>query len=139
MGKTKIMANEYTNGADRPISMSVRGQKIEILPLDGSTMYLGRLLSLQNLHHVEITHRLKPAQAKFMSHKKELCVTDHPLRDRLELFNATVTPTALHGCGSWVITTEREQKVLTAQTEFFDGASVPGGSTRQSEEEGGVS
>ena len=57
--------------------------------------------------------------AKFMSHKKELCGRCYPLRDRLKLFNATVTPTVLYGCGSWTMTKEREQQLRTAQRKML--------------------
>jgi len=120
MGKTKILTSECTTtDADRPRFMTVRQQNIEIMPVDGSTMYLGRLLSIQNPHDVEIAHRLKRAWAKFMSYKKELCGKHYPLRDRLKLFNATVTPTVLYGCGCWTMTKEREKKLRTAQRKML--------------------
>ena len=37
------------------------------------------------------------------------------MKDRLMLFNATVTPTVLYGCGCWVMIDARERKLRTTQ------------------------
>ena len=95
--------------------LQVNGHKIKVLPPNGSTMYLGRLLSIQDVHNVEIKHRLKRAWAKFMVYKKELCGKAYPLRDRLKLFEATVTPTVLYGCGCWTMTEDREKLLRCTQ------------------------
>ena len=100
MGKTKVMTTETTGEGKQQKAMKVKGSKIEILRKEESTMYLGRLLNIVNLHDVELDHRIKQGWKKFMTQKEMLCGKAYPLRDRLRLFNATVTPTVLYGCGS---------------------------------------
>ena len=105
MGKAKIMTSEEIGEKK---TVKVQGKSIEILPKEEATMHLGRLLSLQKMQDIEIEHRLQKGWKKFMSNKDILCGKSYPMRDRLRLFNATVTPTVLYGCGSWTMTDARE-------------------------------
>ena len=73
------------------------------------------MLNLVDVHDVELKHRLSKGWAKFMTFKKELCDKSLPIDNRVKLFNATVTPTVLYGCGTWAMTTAREDKLRTAQ------------------------
>eukprot|EP00973_Karenia_brevis_P066961 9311015-Karenia_brevis.AAC.1 len=72
MGKTKILSNTL-EGVATPGQMWIGGAKVEILPFTGSTMYLGRLLSMSALHDVELDHRLDRAWKSFGRFKTELC------------------------------------------------------------------
>ena len=54
--------------------LEAAGQKIEILSTGASTMYLGRLLSVDAVHDVELDHRLEKASKSF-SHTKLNSVT----------------------------------------------------------------
>ena len=56
---------------------------IEILPPEGKTKYLGQLSTFQNAVKVELSHRQK------------LMSPESPLRDRLKLFDGTLTPSLL--------------------------------------------
>ena len=111
MGKTKIMTNTHQNDAH----VQIGDDKVEILPPDGCTAYLGRNLSLLNSHDVELEHRLKTAWSKFMCHKHILCNKAYPLHQRLKVFDSTVTNTALYGSGVWAMTEERRIKLKTTQ------------------------
>ncbi len=89
--------------------MMVNKQKVEVLAADASTMYLGRMLCMDDYHNKEVQHRMTKLWAKFMTYKGELCDKHYPLSDRLKLFNAVVTPTVLYGSGTWTMALEREQ------------------------------
>ncbi|CAE8597884.1 unnamed protein product [Polarella glacialis] len=84
--------------------VSVNNKPVEFLPLDGSTMYLGRLLTLGDFHGTKIQHRISRGWKMFWSLKRTLCDKGHSLRDRLKLFEATVSPTVLYGSGTWTMT-----------------------------------
>ena len=62
--KTKILWNGEGRGTKQK-SVEVENRRFDVLPKDGSTMYLGRLLSFTTTHEVEIEHRIKKAWAKF--------------------------------------------------------------------------
>ena len=113
-GKTKMLANE-TGHANRPgeTHVIVNGQKVDVLAEDASTMYLGRMLCMDDYHNKEVQHRMTKGWAKFMTYKGELCDKHYPLTDRLKLFNSVVTPTVLYGTGTWTMTLEKEQIVRT--------------------------
>ena len=47
--------------------------------------------------------------------ENELCSRHYPLKDRLRLFSAVITPTALFGSKAWVLNAERERKLRSTQ------------------------
>ena len=114
MGKTKVLSNGVGPG-NRSSKIAINGQDVEVIPAGGSTMYLGRALSLRCPHDAEISQRIARAWAKFGTFKKELTNRSYSLQHRMKLFHTVVTPTVLYGCGSWVMTRAREQKLRTAQ------------------------
>jgi len=61
-----------------------RKSKIEILKKGESTMYLGRLLNLNNPHDVEIDNRIKSGWKKFMNLKKRAMLQTLPLAGQIE-------------------------------------------------------
>ena len=93
----------------------VEGMNIEVLGPAETNMYLGRALSLTNTHEAELDHRLKKAWAKFGVFKHELTDRSIPVHLRMQLVHSVVTPTALYGCGSWVMTVERDSRLNAAQ------------------------
>ena len=112
--KTKIQHNNI--GYGRKVRLAVvEGMKIDVMEPTESNMYLGRALSLRDVHDAELTHRLKRAWAKFGTFRQELTDKAVPLHLRMKLFHSAVTPTALYGCGSWVMTKERDSKLKGAQ------------------------
>ena len=92
---------------------------IEVLGPDASAMYLGRALSLTETHDVELDHRLQKAWAKFGTFKQELTDKKIQLHLRMNLFHSVVTPTALYGCGCWVMTGERDARLRSTQLKML--------------------
>ena len=95
--------------------MCANGNKVEVLPHDGATAYLGRALSLSNTQEVELQNRLDAAWKKFHANKAQLCNKNYPLLARLKLFNAVVTPTALYGCETWTMLQEGRRRLQSSQ------------------------
>ena len=117
-GKTKILRMD---GCVQNSSafMEVAGMKIEVLSKGSSTMYLGRLLSVDAVHDTELDHRLEKAWKNFFAHKAQLCNRSFRLRDRLRLFESVVTSSVLYGSGCWTMTQSREQKLRTTQRKML--------------------
>jgi hypothetical protein len=114
-GKTSIMNNIPDDERLKPEGIAVNGGDVSILPYDDSAMYLGRKLCFGDVHDTELGHRLACGWAKFHKHKSELCCRHFPLRDRLKLFEAVVTPTVLYSAGTWTMNVERERKLKMNQ------------------------
>ena len=88
---------------------------IEVLEPTASNMYLGRALSLVNVHETEFDHRLRRAWAKFGTYHAELTNKLVPLNLRMKLFHSVVSPSVLYGCCSWVMTEARKTQLQSAQ------------------------
>ena len=99
--------------------MSVLGRNVEVLGLEDATMYLGRSLSFQEFHEVELKHRLKKAWAKFYALKEELCSKSYRLCHRLRLFGSVITPTVMYSAGTWTMTARREQLLKKTQRQML--------------------
>jgi hypothetical protein len=115
MGKTKILSNLEDELRKGPNYIQIAGHRVDILKHTEMTKYLGRALTFGDLHDVEIQHRINCGWAKFHYFRKELCCKHYPLSDRLRLFEATVTPSVLYGCGAWTMTKDREHTLRVAQ------------------------
>jgi hypothetical protein len=107
MGKTKIFINLGLTG-----SVEIDGTRIGIV---NSTEYLGRLLSFEDTHKVEIDSRVSKGWKKFMTLKNELISKHYPLKHRLKLFDSTVTAVVLYGSGTWTMTADLQRKLRTTQ------------------------
>ena len=115
MGKSKVMHNG--KGAEsRCSSIEVQGKKLDIVD---AVEYLGRKHSFQKMHETELDHRISKAWGKFITQKSELCSKHYRLRDRLRLFESTVTATVLYGSGSWTMTAELERKLRSTQRKML--------------------
>ena len=90
--------------------MQVGDSAAQVLRQDAAEKYLGRKLSFGGHQHVEQENRIAAAWAAFHKHKGELCNKHYRLRDRIKLFEAVVTPTALYGCSAWALTSKMEDK-----------------------------
>ena len=112
MGKTKVLSNDPANRGGK---LKLEKGTAEIISFAGSTAYLGKLLSCQGMHDVELSARLEKAWKKFFALKADLCGRHVSLQARLKLFNASVSSTALYGSGTWTMTAEREKKLRTTQ------------------------
>jgi hypothetical protein len=114
--KTKVLSNQVRRrGPNARKQIYVGDTAIEVLPAGGQTDYLGRVLTLSDFHEKELDHRINKAWAKFHLFKAELCCQYYPLKERMRLFNAVITPSILYGSAAWTMTKEREQKLRVAQ------------------------
>ena len=95
------------------------GQDVGLLKYDESLMYLGRALSFGCLQDAEIGNRMSQAWKKPMASKNELCCKLYRLKDRLKLFQATVTPSALYVSGTWTMMQTREDSVRSTQRKML--------------------
>ena len=75
-----------------------------------SERYLGTKLSSDSYHSTELANRLDSGWSCFFKLKDTLCDRRLPLRDRIKLFEASVTPCVLYACGTWTMTVERERR-----------------------------
>jgi hypothetical protein len=105
-GKTKILSNvEERRGDEARASATIAGKDVEILPYSGKAKYLGRHVSFSHpMDTTEIENRIITAWKKFWALKNVFCDRGYPLKSRLRLFDAVITPTALYGSGSWTLT-----------------------------------
>jgi hypothetical protein len=108
-GKTKVLTNQTWRRGE---SLQLRSSDIEIVD---SVEYLGRLLTFTSLHEAEVEHRIGKAWKKFASMKRELCSKHYPLRQRLRLFDASVSATMLYGSGTWTMTAAFERRIRVTQ------------------------
>ena len=117
-GKTKIQHNNVGYGS-QVRHARIGDMDIEVLDPTDTTMYLGRALSLTEVHDSELKHRIAKAWAKFGVYHGELTNKAIPLELRLKLFHSTVTPSILYGSVSWVMTSAREQTLRTTQMKML--------------------
>ena len=114
--KTKIISNtSRRTGRNAARHVEVKDLRIEVLPKEGSIKYLGRMVSFDSPHAEELHHRTEIAWRKFMALKKDLITKSYPLRHRLKLFDAVITPTALYGCQAWTLTKAQEEQLKRAE------------------------
>ena len=119
LGKTKILTNEFARPDAGKGQCFVGGKCVEILDAKDCTMYLGRNLNLWSLQETEVEYRVGAAWRQFMARKGELCGKRYSLRDRLRLFEATVTKSALYGCETWTMTAESRRRLITTQRKML--------------------
>ena len=104
-GKTLILSNLHRRrGQQAKKLVDIGGKQVQVLAYDDSTKYFGRKLTLSDYHSCELHNRTTTAWRKFHSLRQELTCKTHSLRDRLRLFNTTITPTILYGCQAWTLT-----------------------------------
>ena len=95
--------------------VAVQGMNIEVLPPEGEIKYLGQLTAFKDAVQVEFDHHIKCAWPTLARRRQELTSPTYPLRDRLKLFDATVTPSLLCASGTWTMTEEMKKKLQTTQ------------------------
>ena len=109
-GKTKILT---WNALVKPSAqVFINGNAVAVLDEAVAEKYLRRELCFQNSQQAELDHRIAASWAVFHKHKNELCSKSYPLRDRLRLFEATVTPTLLYGSSTWALTMQQEASLV---------------------------
>lgn len=92
------------------VSIDIHGHQVAILDESCSERYLGRKLAFSLLQEVEIADKIASGWAACTKHKSELCCKHYCLRDRIKLFNATVTPAVLYASSTWALTKKMESK-----------------------------
>ena len=63
---------------------------------------------------LELDNRIAAAWGSFHEHKSELCSKHYSLKDRVKLFEAVVTPTALYGASTWTLKLDMVKQLKTA-------------------------
>ena len=112
MGKTVVLTNRLGNC---PTVVQCGREAVKVLAAGDTERYLGRKLSATDFHSVEFTNRLACGWAAFFKFKEVLCNRKLSLRDRLKLFECTVTPCALYASGAWATTTDMERKLTSTR------------------------
>ena len=112
--KTCIISNPRSKTRHNN-TVAVETMNIEILPPKANIKYLGQLITFKSAVHVEFDHRIECAWATLMSHMQEMTSPRHPVRDQLQLFDPTVTPSILYPSRTCTMTAEMKTKLQTAQ------------------------
>ena len=113
-GKTKILHNSIGYGSKAHVAKC--GElNIDILDPSDGAQYLGRVVRLTCMDDEEIASRISKGWAKYGVYTRELTDRRIPLRLRLKLFEAVITPTVLYGSEAWTMTQQRLAKLQTAQ------------------------
>ena len=110
LGKTKILKNGIGKYVAQRTAKVQQGE-VEIPHAWGCTTYLGKDLSLHQMHEVELDSRIAKAWRKLYTIRNTLCDRCHSLKVRFKLFETVVTPTMLYGCGTWTSTRDQLRKI----------------------------
>jgi len=115
--KSKVMHNFPTDIA----SLVVAGTALEVLPPDKAEKYLGRKLVLHADHRTshEVSNRISCAWGAFAKYRSTLTCKQIPIALRMKLFDATVTPCALHGISALTMTQKSHHAFRTAQRKML--------------------
>jgi len=92
---------------------------IDISHPDVSVRYLGRQICMTDFHEAEFCNRMRAAWACFTLHRKELTNKRYPIKNRLKLFEATVSATALYGCEAWTLKIDQQKRLRTTQRKML--------------------
>ena len=95
-GKTRILSNFR---ALVPEYIICRGLQVRTLQGEESEKYLGRVLTTIDFHKKELENRLGCTWKAFFKFRAALTNKKTPLHERMVLFNAVVTPSALAAHG----------------------------------------
>jgi len=90
-------------------------EEIKVLDGSDSERYLGRKLSLQQYHEIEFNNRLASGWAAFFKFKGALCDRGLPLKQRIRLFEATVTPCVLYACSASTTSAEIQRQLRSTK------------------------
>ena len=100
-------------------AIRLQGKNVDVLGLSASEKYLGRKLCIEAPTSTELEHRLSASWASFMKLKTELCNRKYPLQQRLQLFDAVVTPRAFLAAATWTMTERLEKRLLGTQRKML--------------------
>ena len=114
--KSKVITNGKRAAASQ---ISITGGALDVLPDDEPVKYLGKKIAMTGMHETELNHRISAAWACFNSHRAELTNKTYALKNRLKLFSATVTATALYGCETWTLKTDQQKRLRATQRKML--------------------
>jgi len=97
----------------RPVP--VAGHLVDVLPPEACEKYLGWKFCSADVYQTELDNRLAAAWASFMKFKSELCNKKCPLRSRVRLFDAVVSPCVLYASSCWTLTAAMTQQLQTTR------------------------
>ena len=117
--KTKIISSTNREGRPRASHVQVGSMKIEILARASSVKYLGRQITFENYHELELSNRIRAGWARFTQNKEELVNKRYSLNDRLRLFESVISPTVLYGSECWTMSKNMENMLRTAQRKML--------------------
>ena len=80
---------------------------------------LGLNKSFMSGQEQELRHRIANAWAAFHNHKHELCNQYYAIKDRIRLFEATVTQTALYGSAAWALTKDMRRRLYVERRKML--------------------
>ena len=95
--KAKILTTNVHNDSRH---VEIGGEHVDILDSKASERYL----CLEDMHQVELSHRMSTAWGAFTKFKPALCSRKLLFALELKLPIAVVTPVALYGSASWTLT-----------------------------------
>ena len=98
--------------------MDADGQKFPIVARDVGFKVLGTIFTLNGSTQVEFDNRMRSAYAKFNSLYEVLGKRDANIQNRLQLFQATVTQSALWCSESWTLTVAQKRHLRAVRRGF---------------------
>ena len=117
-GKTKILHNGIGYGTNARTA-KCGTMNIEILDKDGHATYLGRAVRLTAMEDEEIKSRIAKAWAKYGVFRQELNDQHVPVKLRMKLFEAVISPTILYGCEAWAMKQKSQLKLRSTQRKMM--------------------
>ena len=121
-GKTKILTTCTGTTEDAaPLFVDAAGSFLEVVKRNGRHKYLGRLFSgdLRLRGQCNLEHRILCAWLKFHQLAPTLQNRNIPVRLRLRLFNAVVTPAALYSLPSTPLTASQQSTLDITQRKML--------------------
>ena len=109
--KTKILSNQSNMNSDTKRYIKIGEMSIEILAINESVIYFGQRISFYQQETTEIKSRIRAAWATFHKYRQELTSNNCMLKQRLRLFDATVSPTVCCAAGTWAPNKEHERMI----------------------------
>ena len=92
---------------------------VKVADPSGTERYLGRKVSITTFYETEFQNRMASAWGAFFKFKASLCNRHVPLKYRVKLFESCVTPCALYSCGTWTVTAEMQQRLITTRRKMI--------------------
>ena len=92
---------------------------IEILTRNETVKYFGQRISFYQQETTEIKSRIRAAWATFHKYRQELTSKNYMLKQRLRLFDSTISPTVCHAAGTWAPNKEHERMIQSTQRKML--------------------